>query len=505
MSLYDADTVTARKSEYMTGGYANSSGDGGDEYMEVTIPDSGFHGLVVWKADSSDYSKSASYKIKVGRCATPSTPVNPFPADGATNVDINADLNWGDCSETEYYKVWLRENYGSWIQLGETETSAWALPTLNEATHYDWYITAWNICGDWSSVYWEFTTEDNSPPTPNPMTWATEPYATSTSSISMLATTATDDTPPVEYYFLCMTANGNSSGWQTSTSYTDTGLPPNTWCGYRVMARDSAVPPNETAYSSGSRYAYTFANLPAAGWFSNITQTSIRANWGANGNPAGTEYYCENTSAGTNSGWTTDTYWNSTGLVCNTSYSFRVKARNGNGIETAYRALGSQSTLACPVDPPVIDDIDFDACISECPSCPDSAISVTAHDPEGGVLSHSYATPDGGTIIGSGANVTFDPPDSGPHTCPYRVVVTVKSSKTGLTAAEKVGIFVKLTGDVDGGGVVNVLDKVEVRNHFGESGTPGWIAADVNCDGVINVLDKVNVRNQFGQTGCGCP
>ncbi|MCK4304733.1 MAG: hypothetical protein KAY24_10900, partial [Candidatus Eisenbacteria sp.] len=65
--------------------------------------------------------------------------------------------------------------------------------------------------------------------------------------------------------------------------------------------------------------------------------------------------------------------------------------------------------------------------------------------------------------------------------------------------------YVKLAGDVNGDGVVNVEDKVQVRNHFGENGSPGWIDADVNCDGVVNILDKVEVRNQFGQTGCSCP
>ena len=99
----------------------------------------------------------------------------------------------------------------------------------------------------------------------------------------------------------------------------------------------------------------------------------------------------------------------------------------------------------------------------------------------------------------------FNPPDSGPYPCPYQVEVTVTSDATGLSALETVNVYVKLAGDVDGNGVVNVLDKVQVRNHFGESGSPGWIDADVDCNGVVNVLDKVKVRNQFGQTGCECP
>jgi hypothetical protein len=96
MSLYDDETVHCSKSEHMTDGYANTNGDGADEFMRVAIPDTGFHGLAVWKADSSDYSKTSSYNIKVGKCATPSALAGPSPADGATNVSVNADLNWAD-------------------------------------------------------------------------------------------------------------------------------------------------------------------------------------------------------------------------------------------------------------------------------------------------------------------------------------------------------------------------------------------------------------------------
>ena len=61
-------------------------------------------------------------------------------------------------------------------------------------------------------------------------------------------------------------------------------------------------------------------------------------------------------------------------------------------------------------------------------------------------------------------------------------------------------------GDANGDGVVNVLDKVLVRNHFGKSSETGWwFDADVNCDGVVNVLDKVIVRNQFGLSSCNEP
>jgi len=66
MSLYDDETINAKKSEYITGAFAENGGDGADEKFQVKIADAGYHGLVIWKSDSSDYAKSHSYRIAVG-------------------------------------------------------------------------------------------------------------------------------------------------------------------------------------------------------------------------------------------------------------------------------------------------------------------------------------------------------------------------------------------------------------------------------------------------------
>ncbi|MFA7486428.1 MAG: glycoside hydrolase family 30 beta sandwich domain-containing protein, partial [Phycisphaerae bacterium] len=90
---------------------------------------------------------------------------------------------------------------------------------------------------------------DTTPPTPNPMTWAVEPVASGSTSITMVATTATDESDPVQYYFYCVTDPSKSSSWQSSTTYTATDLNPMTSYSFMVKARDSYLTPNETAYS----------------------------------------------------------------------------------------------------------------------------------------------------------------------------------------------------------------------------------------------------------------
>jgi hypothetical protein len=99
------------------------------------------------------------------------------------------------------------------------------------------------------NVYSSSEAEDTTAPTPDPMTWATVPYATGTFSIAMVAATASDPSS-VKYYFTCTAGGGNDSGWQDTTTYEDTGLAPNTTYTYTVKARDESNSQNETASST---------------------------------------------------------------------------------------------------------------------------------------------------------------------------------------------------------------------------------------------------------------
>ncbi|MEK7423494.1 MAG: fibronectin type III domain-containing protein, partial [Actinomycetota bacterium] len=133
------------------------------------------------------------------------------------------------------------------------------------------------------------------------------------------------------------------------------GLTPNTLYTFKAQARNQVgtVSPETTSVST-----YTWAALPdaASASFTLVETDSITVQWGANNNPAGTQYRVRaSTSASFGGGAaviTTD--WgvmNSTGIVglnVSATYFFQAQARNAVFIETAYTTLGSTSTLAVP-------------------------------------------------------------------------------------------------------------------------------------------------------------
>ena len=211
---------------------------------------------------------------------------------------------------------------------------------------------------------------DTSPP--SPISFSSPPNDASTTSVSMTATTASDPSTPVEYLFTYTACGadagtgGDSSAWQTLTSYTDTGLQVNQCYGYTVTAQDSV--PNTGTASSRSK-AYTAANAPGTPVVSSPTSTSLTVDNAPNSNPAittfaiavdddgdvsvfnVTKYVQADGTIGASAVWQTEATWGAqvvTGLSASTLYRFKVKARNGDNDETLFSAVATGTTSAAP-------------------------------------------------------------------------------------------------------------------------------------------------------------
>ncbi|MEM7390743.1 MAG: thrombospondin type 3 repeat-containing protein [Verrucomicrobiota bacterium] len=185
---------------------------------------------------------------------------------------------------------------------------------------------------------------DINPPMPDPMTFASSSNSLDGGTYVLTATTATDPSGPVEYLFE-NTNTMTQSGWMTGPVWTNTGLTLGQTYGYRVRARDAIS--NETAWSSVLLLTamtetdppmpdpMTFAVAPDSLNPSSVVMTASIAT-----DPSGpVEYRFENLDTAFMSAWSTNRVWIDTGLTENTTYRFRVQARDAYSNETAWSAV----------------------------------------------------------------------------------------------------------------------------------------------------------------------
>lgn len=146
-------------------------------------------------------------------------------------------------------------------------------------------------------------------------------------------------------------ANGSLGAvavYQTTTTWdtpTVTGLATNTAYIFNTIARNGDNV--KTATSSDSASVYTAAAVPSISTAVADSSSQITVSWGANNNPNGTEYYVVDANDPTrNSGWIEDLSYAFTNLTAGTAYTFNVKARNSDNVETAVSANISATTAA---------------------------------------------------------------------------------------------------------------------------------------------------------------
>ena len=287
-----------------------------------------------------------------------------YSGSNITEIDLvfnDRDYTWwngsGSCGSNKM-DIWnvAAHEFGHWLCLEDLYNGSDSAKTMYGYVSYcDIHartLDADDINGI-IAIYGSAPAPDTTPPTPNPMTFASAPAPTSTSAISMTATTATDaNSPPVQYYFNFVSGGtgGNDSAWQAGTAYSDGGLAANTSYTYRVKARDSASTPNETTYSGNSSTA-TYIETPTGISFGTTTINSIVLNATGtltNLTVGSSGVYFDSTTSGGDTGinaWITTTTDTATSLAANTLYTFQVKARNQNSVETAYSGSASQPTL----------------------------------------------------------------------------------------------------------------------------------------------------------------
>lgn len=150
-------------------------------------------------------------------------------------------------------------------------------------------------------------------------------------------------------YSLFRAADGAFRGSSSSSPFTESGLAPNTAYGLRAAGVNIAG----TGPLSGAATAYTLAADPA-GTGTAVTSTTIVASWTLNGNPASTvAELLRSTNAVAFSTLTVGavTSYAEADLLGCTTYYYRVRNLNGDGLPTAYASFSGVTANTVPSPP----------------------------------------------------------------------------------------------------------------------------------------------------------
>jgi len=298
-------------------------------------------GITSYPDTSTSANNQYTYRVAAQNAAgtsayTTSSAVATTPS-AATSVtttyvsDSSITVAWTDNSTYESgFRVQQSANDGSYSTVTTTATStvSYADTSTSADSKYIYRVFARNsfatsTAATSSAVF----TLSNAP------TIGT-PTVNSTSSISW---SWTDNSAYEDSFRLDFTTGSGTDVddiASTTASQTTTGLSINTQ--YAVHVHAYRADRGESTASATSSAVYTYAAVPGSAEKVSGTTDSLTVQFSSSTNPSGTEFYVDNITAGSNSGWITATTYKFTGLNAGTDYSIRVKARNGDSTETSY-------------------------------------------------------------------------------------------------------------------------------------------------------------------------
>ena len=280
------------------------------------------------------------------------------PTNNATTQPINGTLRWSASAIAGGYDVYLDTavNPNVLVSVNQFDTS-YNYSNLKAGTSYYWRVKSRNAIGQ-------------TDPTTSPFSFTTGniPNAPTNLSITSVTNSAislgwVDNSTNETGYRIYRSTNSGGPFAQVGSdqpadaiTFTNSSLSPNTRYYYRVVAFNAD---GESYFAS--RDSTTLANTPNAPTLASVYFTSIAVILDSTGNPTSTQFTINETSTGlyvqvngtlgASAAWQTYTQWGRssgvtvTGLNRTTTYTFEVKARNVNLIETAFGSTASATTL----------------------------------------------------------------------------------------------------------------------------------------------------------------
>ena len=108
-------------------------------------------------------SLGASITVPVEGIETPQPPgqaSNPSPANGAGNVDVNANLGWSAGSQADSHSVYFGTSPNPPLVSGNQSGTSYDPGELATLTTYYWRVDEVNALGTTSGTEWSFTSAD---------------------------------------------------------------------------------------------------------------------------------------------------------------------------------------------------------------------------------------------------------------------------------------------------------------------------------------------------------
>ena len=276
-------------------------------------------------------------------CAPLGTPSNPTPTSGATGISTTPTLSWTG-SNASAYDVYFGTGANP-PQVTTTPNATYSPSNLSYGSTYYWKIIARNNCSDSASgEVWSFTTACGTPGAPSvsfPLNGAAGIPTNPTLMWTALNASSYD------IYFGTESNPPRVVTETTSTSYSPSTLLNNTKYYWKIVARNSCG-----GSTMGTVWSFTTAcvasGTPAAPTPSNGAtgvSTSLVLSWTGSNASSYDVYFGTSPSPSSYVTTTTGTTYSVSGLNNNTSYYWKVVARNGCG-DLASGPVWSFTTVA---------------------------------------------------------------------------------------------------------------------------------------------------------------
>ncbi|KKP79636.1 MAG: S-layer domain protein, partial [Candidatus Moranbacteria bacterium GW2011_GWF2_35_39] len=376
-------TYTAGANGAIVGTTPQTINHGADGTAVTADPDDNYH-FVEWSDLSTDNSRTdtnvtgdisvtANFVANPDIIAVDSGPSSldrtSFVSDTwfnyvAVGSDDQISFSWTDPNspddDTFYYE--LNTDSGDTIDGTENNITNPYIDdiSISEGTSY-FHVKPQNGLGAWG-IERKFILKYSKTPPTTPI--VTDGGATTISLVQLSAEWVSTDAEGIADNQYCISTDSADCLTGTVVAWTSTNtdqsvvsaglsLSDNTTYYFHIKTQDALGNWSEIGHSDGiltevPETSSELASVPGKPEDENRERDEIEISWDENSNPDGTQYYAKNTVNGDHSGWDEDTDWTSKDLKCGKTYTFKVKARNAEGIETEYSDKAEIKTKSCP-------------------------------------------------------------------------------------------------------------------------------------------------------------